>query len=294
MAESTNPDTPPRGPWVGINAVHWAFRQAPCPPELVVTLAAIATYAGEDGRGAYPSVATLAHDTGKSADQVSRDIKKLRGLAPPLLLLGDQGLSATKWPAGSRPVVYDLPLDVKGPKPSRVSKNKSGAGASQPEDPPCMDTPPRMDAPPLHGSRSPSRLEAAPRGGLEAGDGGASKQDKEAVNPLEESSSILPTPRGARNPERALTRAEDDDEKAEPKATPAPPGRDLGALLGDVTSGRRRHLQSADRPHRVKDDCTRPGCRGGTVAVPVSEEHPFGLVYCPECMVVPDNSVRVA
>lgn len=97
------------GKWLSTTAVLWAMDDTPAdlPPPLKWTLVAIARYAGEDGRGAYPAKQTLAYVTGKSARQVQRDIGEL--LARGLIRLGDQRL-AKDIRADQRPTVYDLAM----------------------------------------------------------------------------------------------------------------------------------------------------------------------------------------
>jgi hypothetical protein len=109
--------------WVSVAAVAWVLDRAPVPTELALTLVAIARRADANGRGARPSVATVAKATGKSPDQTQRDIGKLRALG--LLVLGDQSLVA-HLPARNRPVVYDMPLTLVGDKPARASRNPTG------------------------------------------------------------------------------------------------------------------------------------------------------------------------
>src|SRR5690606_8715015 len=68
-------------------------------------------------------VSTIAEKVGKSTRQVKRDIARLVSLG--LLLEGDQSLVADI-PAGHRPVVYDIPLDLSGPKPGRTPRGGRG------------------------------------------------------------------------------------------------------------------------------------------------------------------------
>jgi hypothetical protein len=111
--------------WVSIRAVAWVIDEAPVPAELAFTLIVIARRCDENGKGSYQSVKTIAEKAGKSEDQAARDIKRLRKLG--LILLGDQTLPEKHGiPKGRRPVVYDLPLELKGPKPAKASKNKTG------------------------------------------------------------------------------------------------------------------------------------------------------------------------
>lgn len=96
------------GKWLSKAAVLWALHEAPdVPARLVSTLIAIAAYASEDGRGAYPSAATVAAITRKSETQAKRDLAELekRGLLAP----GD-GRIVKDIRADRRPNVYDLAM----------------------------------------------------------------------------------------------------------------------------------------------------------------------------------------
>lgn len=105
---AAEPADEPAARWIGLDAVRWALDEAPdVPPHLVAALVAVASFAGEDGRGAYPSVPTLAAIIRKSERGVMKDLAALRQLG--LLLLGDQDL-AEHIRADRRPVVYDLPV----------------------------------------------------------------------------------------------------------------------------------------------------------------------------------------
>jgi hypothetical protein len=133
--------------WVSARAVAWVIHDAPVPADLAFTLNVIAARCDEHGRGSYQSVATVAEKTGKSPDQARRDIKRLLQLG--LLLLGDQSL-VNHLPPGQRPVVYDVPLHLRGPKPVKESRNKTGG--KKPDTPGMdarggMDATPGMDAP---------------------------------------------------------------------------------------------------------------------------------------------------
>jgi hypothetical protein len=94
------------------------------PARLRSTLFAVARYAGEDGRGAYPAAAEVARITGKSESQAARDVAALVRLG--LLLPGDQSLVA-KIRADRRPKVYDLPMPrgASGRTPSGDSRGAS-------------------------------------------------------------------------------------------------------------------------------------------------------------------------
>lgn len=121
--------------WVSARAVAWVIHDAPVPADLFATLTIVAARCDEHGRGSRQSYGTIAELAGKSVAQVKRDVKRLRDLG--LLLLGDQSL-ADGFPSGRRPVVYDVPLHVSGPKPVKESRNGSGAKKA----PPLDGTPP--------------------------------------------------------------------------------------------------------------------------------------------------------
>jgi Helix-turn-helix domain len=94
--------------WLSKAAVLWVLDEAPdVPARLFSTLFAVARYAGEDGRGAYPSAAAVALHTRKSESQAKRDIAELEKLG--LLRRGDPRIVAGIR-AGRRPHVYDLPM----------------------------------------------------------------------------------------------------------------------------------------------------------------------------------------
>lgn len=111
---------------------------------------------------ARPIARTRTTMAGKSEKQARRDVARLRELG--LIVPGDQSL-ADHLPPGQRPTVYDLALHVRGPKPTKASRNKSGI-ATPPMDGrgpfdgrgPTQGTPtPPMDAgstPPIHGSQT--------------------------------------------------------------------------------------------------------------------------------------------
>ncbi len=114
------------GRWLSRAAVLWALHEAPdVPARLVSTLIAIAAYAGEDGRGAYPSGATVAILTRKSESQAKRDVAELEKLG--LLLAGDERI-VKDIRADRRPNVYDLamPRGASGRPPSQDPRGASG------------------------------------------------------------------------------------------------------------------------------------------------------------------------
>ena len=128
---------PPK--WLSVPAVLWAMDDAHgvppggVPARLRSTLFAVARYADEDGRGAYPSARQVAWITGKSVAQVKRDMAGLAGLG--VLLPGDPGL-VKDIRADRRPKVYDLamPRGASGRTPSgepRGASRRAPSGASR-------------------------------------------------------------------------------------------------------------------------------------------------------------------
>ncbi|PZG16494.1 hypothetical protein C1I95_17640 [Micromonospora craterilacus] len=111
--------------------VAWALDDAPVPAELLGTLVAIARRCAPDGTGSYQSKSTLVAKTGKSKDQVDADVSRLLDLG--LIRLGDQTLPERNGvPPGRRPVVYDVALEMRGPKPRRAGRNRTGKNSSAP------------------------------------------------------------------------------------------------------------------------------------------------------------------
>lgn len=99
---------------MSIEATSWALRKAPvgsdCTARLILTL--LADYARADGRGAYPSVGTLAQITGVSISTIRRKLRVLESHG--VIVKGDQGL-VEHFRADRRPVVWDLNMGV-GPE----------------------------------------------------------------------------------------------------------------------------------------------------------------------------------
>ncbi|MGW1246965.1 helix-turn-helix domain-containing protein [Streptomyces sp. NPDC002535] len=94
---------------MSVEATVWALKFAPpMPPQYLGTLLGLADHADSKGRGAYPSIPTLAAYTCKSERSVQRDLKGLRegGLIRP----GDESLVA-HIPSDRRPEVYDLAIE---------------------------------------------------------------------------------------------------------------------------------------------------------------------------------------
>ncbi len=115
------------GKWLSRPAVLWAMDEAGAvPARLRSTLFAVARYAGEDGRGAYPSLAQVAWITGKSRSQAGRDIAALAELG--VLLPGDPGL-VKEIRADVRPNVYDLAMPrVASGRDARVASGRDAPG----------------------------------------------------------------------------------------------------------------------------------------------------------------------
>lgn len=108
--------------WLSKPAVLWAMDKADgVPARLRSTLFAVARYADEDGRGAYPSLTQVARITGKSRAQAGKDIAALAKLG--VLLPGDPGL-VKDIRADVRPNVYDLAMRVSPRRDARVSSGR--------------------------------------------------------------------------------------------------------------------------------------------------------------------------
>lgn len=94
---------------MSVQALTWALEDAPdVPPHLVATLLGLANHADRDGRGAYPSQATLARYARKAERNVRADLRGLetRGL----IRRGDQRYTA-HLPPDRRPTVWDLAME---------------------------------------------------------------------------------------------------------------------------------------------------------------------------------------
>ena len=172
-----------RPDWVSIRAVAWVLDEAPVSADLIPVLIAIARRCDEDGKGSFQSNPTLSLKTGKSDDQVGRDIKKL--LADGLIVRSaDQSLPGRYGvPAGKWPTVYDVVLTKVGPKPKPASKNPTGRKKAAT---PCMDATPGMDAGGgIHATPTPC-MDATGTPRMEA------PQRKPLNNPLNNPSSCSP------------------------------------------------------------------------------------------------------
>lgn len=89
------------------------------PAQLVTTLLGLAEHADPKGRGAYPSVPTLAAYACKDPRSIQRDLTALEKLG--LIRDGDQS-KAAHLPADKRPRVYDLAVEILAPGGSRAGK----------------------------------------------------------------------------------------------------------------------------------------------------------------------------
>jgi len=96
---------------VSVQAITWVLEEAvDVRPHLVATLIGLANHADGDGRGAYPSQATLARYTRKTPRGVRNDLAQLE--ADGLIARGNQKL-VQHIAADERPIVWDLRLDRK-------------------------------------------------------------------------------------------------------------------------------------------------------------------------------------
>ena len=92
----------------------WAMKQdivtAPTPRHVLLCLA---NYAGEDGVGAFPSVARLARDTGLSERAVQQNLAKLAEAG--VIVAGNQALAAARIDrTDRRPNVWNIDMDATG------------------------------------------------------------------------------------------------------------------------------------------------------------------------------------
>jgi DNA-binding transcriptional ArsR family regulator len=93
---------------MSLRAMLWALYDADCdgvPPSAFRTLLVLADHAGDDGRGAWPKVRTIAEKLRVSDRTVQRHLAALRGAG--LIVEGDQEL-VSHFTADERPKVWDL------------------------------------------------------------------------------------------------------------------------------------------------------------------------------------------
>lgn len=100
------------GRWFNAAAVEWAMYESPpdLPSGTRWTLAMVASFAREDGRGAYPAVDTLRRLTGRSERTIRNDLDLLADRK--LLWPGDRRLVA-RLRADRQPDVYDLSAEAR-------------------------------------------------------------------------------------------------------------------------------------------------------------------------------------
>lgn len=90
-------------------AVMWAINEAETHTSVeFAVLVALANFADARGRGAYPSQWRLADVSRASERQVRRVLSELESRG--IIVRGDQKLTM-KYPAGRRPVVWDLAME---------------------------------------------------------------------------------------------------------------------------------------------------------------------------------------
>lgn len=119
-------------------AVSWALYDAPAgDPTARLILTHLAEHADRDGRGAYPSVPTIAEDVEVSVRTVRRHLDSLEGRG--LIRRGDQQL-VSHYPADRRPVVWDLNLstrrergDKKSPRSGRPPQERGDSHVIPPD-----------------------------------------------------------------------------------------------------------------------------------------------------------------
>lgn len=103
-----------------VQAMAWVLDDAPdLPTHLFATLMGLANHAQKDGTAAYPSQATLAKYARKSERAVRNDLTELERLG--LIRRGDQAAVSANVPVDKRPIVWDLAMERKRPKPGPCS-----------------------------------------------------------------------------------------------------------------------------------------------------------------------------
>lgn len=127
---------------MSVQAYQWVTMYAPIPDHAArIVLYCLADRAGADGRGAYPSSATIAEWTGINYRNVHRELKKLQegGWIRP-----GHPSAVAHIPAHRRPKVWDLNLSLRRPLTPRH------------EDTPVTTTPPVVTTTdPRHGDDTP-------------------------------------------------------------------------------------------------------------------------------------------
>jgi len=112
---------------VSIEAVSWALSEAPnVPPSCVAVLVGLANHADADGRGAWPSQATLAKYARKSERAVRADLAQLETLG--LIVRAERG--------SKRTIVWNLAM-------ARLAASTTPAGSTPPATPEASFRPAR-------------------------------------------------------------------------------------------------------------------------------------------------------
>lgn len=108
----------------------WVLEEAPgVRPHLVAALLGLANHADRDGRGSFPSQATLARYARKTDRAIRNDLDQLE--ADGLIARGDQRL-VEHLPADERPVVWDLAVDRKQVPPGKGTGSTVPPGSPVP------------------------------------------------------------------------------------------------------------------------------------------------------------------
>jgi hypothetical protein len=213
VTSTTEPQSPSDPGWVSRVCIAWVIDEAPCPTELLPVLTTIARRCNNDGTGSYQSKATLAKRTGKSRDQVEADVKRLLELR--LIRKGDQSLlDDTKIPEWQRPVVYDVALEMRGEKPTRAGRNKSGKNKRT--EAPGTDTPGGTHTPPGTDTPTPGGTDTPPPPGMDTPQISLSKNPSNKPSSLSARTSV-PTPRETTDEDRER---DDSTSSEDPNLTP--------------------------------------------------------------------------
>lgn len=121
---------------MSVQAMTWALaipKSSLENPAARHVLLCLANYAGSDGRGAFPSAATLSEDTGLSERTVRLKLDELA--AAGWIAEGNQAIAAAYIDRRDRrPVVYDLQMKrgaSAAPRPERGAGNRTGCSSRQ-------------------------------------------------------------------------------------------------------------------------------------------------------------------
>lgn len=119
---------------MSIQAVAWALaQQAVTESSARFVLVSLANYAGQEGLGAFPAVATICTETGLSERTVRAALRKLEDGG--LIERGNQALAAAYIEREDRrPVVYDLLMPAAVPATTRAPRQRVEAQRQHTED----------------------------------------------------------------------------------------------------------------------------------------------------------------